>query len=193
MKLYQDVLPWEVFTLVALLLAMVLVFSLVRWVFRPRPKYFPTKKIIFFLLCLGLMFYTYRFVPNFSDKLQLGLRQNTASTDQANPLFPELLSPRYETSQTDVFDAAVSAAQKQRGWKVTKRGDSKQSIEIEINVLLGAFKDTMRVSFVPEGNQTRVDIQSNSQKGNADLGANRRHIRQFIRALDDQLGVPGQH
>ena len=58
--------------------------------------------------------------------------------------------------------------------------------------MLGIFTDELTIAFIDEGGQTRVDIQSASKVGGADLGANRRHIRQLVRALEEDLGTPSQ-
>lgn len=182
--------PWEVFVIAAIVLAMLLVFSLVRWIFLPRAikGKFPVKRLLLFVGCMGLVLYAYRFVDNFPAKFQTGLNTNVASTSDT-PAFPELRTPRYAKNRTDVFEAATRAIQAQRGWKVVNMADSGSSLQAEVSVLLGVFTDDFLVSLVEEGGNTRVDVQSRSLKGGLDLGANRRHIVQFLMALESQLGV----
>lgn len=182
--------PWEVFVVAAIVLAMLLVFSLVRWIFLPQALKgrFPAKRLFLFVACMGLVFYAYRFVDNFPAKFQAGINTNLASTSDT-PAFPELKTPRYAKSRTDVFEAATRAIEAQRGWKVVNMADSGSSLQAEVSVLLGIFTDDFLVSLVEEGGNTRVDVQSRSRKGGLDLGANRRHVVQFLMALEAQLGV----
>lgn len=188
MSFDREILPWEVFVVAAIAFAMLIIFSLVRWVFLPRPKHLPSKRIIFFMLCLGLVFYAYRFVDNFPAKFRAGIDTNSASTSDT-PAFDDLRTPRFAKNRTEVFEAALRAIEAQRGWTLTNRADSDKSLQVEISVMLGIFTDQMRISFIEEGGKTRVDLQSQSLKSSADFGANRRHILQFIKALEQQLGV----
>lgn len=191
MNYYQDVFPWEVVVVSSVILASMALFSTVRWIFRPQPKVFPGKRIVLFVICLGLIFYAFRFVPNFRDKFELGLSTNRAATSDT-PIVPELMTPRFTQDQNTVYQAGVRTIQAQRGWTITNRSDSQTSLKVDINVMMGIFTDELTVAFIDEGGQTRVDIQSVSKVGGADLGANRRHIRQLVRALEEDLGTPSQ-
>ncbi|KPL85147.1 DUF1499 domain-containing protein [Herpetosiphon geysericola] len=191
MNYYQDVFPWEVVVASSILLASMALFSTVRWIFRPQPKMFPGKRIVLFVVCLGLVFYAFRFVPNFRDKFERGLTTNRAATSDT-PLIPELMTPRFSQDQKTLYEAGIRAIQAQRGWTITNRSDSQMSLKVDIDVMFGIFTDELTVAFNDEGGQTRVDIQSASKVGGADLGANRRHIRQLVHALEEDLGTPSQ-
>jgi hypothetical protein len=187
----KELLPWELLVAAAIILAMITVFSLVRWVFQPRPKRLPMKRIIVFVLCFGVVLYAYRFVDNFPAKFRAGVNANAASTSET-PQFEELRTPRFAKSRLEVFDATVKAIEDQSGWELTSRADSEQSLQVEISTMLGIFTDQMRISFIDENGVTRVDIQSQALKGSADFGSNRRHIVELIKALEQQLGVKRQ-
>ncbi len=191
MSIDADILPWEVFVALAIIVAMITVFSLVRWVFRPKPKRFPTKRLVLFFVCIGLVFYAYQGVDDFSAKFRAGLNTNTAFTSDT-PQFPELASPRYSQSPDQLFAASEAAIQQQRGWQITNIASDHRSLEVSVGVLFGMFEDQMKISFVPEGSQTRVDVQSHSLKGSGDFGANRRHILQYLKALNQELGQPSE-
>jgi len=184
-------LPWEVFAVLAILTAMLTIFSMVRWVFQPRPKRLPAKRLFLFLACICLVFYAYSAVEDFPDKFQAGLRNNSASTSDT-PQFEELLTPRFPRGRQEVFDASIRAINSMRGWTLTNQADSGDALQAEVSVLLGMFTDDVLISLIEEGGNTRVDVQSRSRKGSSDFGANRRHIAQFLLALERELGVARQ-
>ncbi len=183
-----ELLPWELFVAAAIIVAMITVFSLVRWVFQARPKRLPMKRIIVFVVCFGVVLYAYRFVDNFPAKFRAGINTNTANTSDT-PQFEELRTPHFAKTRLEVFDATVRAIKAQSGWELTSQADSEQSLQVEISSMLGIFTAQMRISFIEEGSRTRVDIQSQALKGGADFGSNRRHIVQLLEALEQQLGV----
>jgi uncharacterized protein (DUF1499 family) len=189
MSFDQVTLPWEVFTVLAILTAMLTIFSMVRWVFRPRPKRLPAKRLLLFLACISLVFYAYNSVDAFPDKFQAGLRNKMASTTD-DPQFEELRTPYFPRSRQEVFDASIRAINSMRGWSLTNQGDSGTLLEAEVSAMLGIFTDQVLISLLDEGGRTRVDVQSTSLKGGSDFGANRRHIAQFLLVLERELGVP---
>lgn len=75
-----------------------------------------------------------------------------------------------------------------RAWKmsaVNTRGE--QDIHIEVPVIV--FTDDLKVTLTPQngGASTRVEVRSASRVGKGDFGENRRHIIQFLAALDARL------
>lgn len=102
---------------------------------------------------------------------------------------PELRTRIYSQSVEKVMETANQVAYDQktwfRSWRVFK-GDG-GSIEAEIPVLF--FTDDLSVRFdTDEKGRTRVNVESKSRVGQGDFGENRRHIAQFLRALDKELG-----
>ena len=187
----KNLIPWEFLVAAAIVLAMITIFSLVRWVFQPRPKRLPMKRVILFVLCFGVILYANRFVDNFPAKFRAGINGNAASTSDT-PQFDDLQTPVFAKPRTEVFNAALQVIEAQSSWKLISRADNEQSIQIEISTMLGILTDQMLVSFVDQGDRTRVDIQSKALKGSADFGTNRRHIIRFLKALEQQLGVTRQ-
>lgn len=191
MSFDQATTPWEVFAILAILTAMLTIFSTVRWVFQPRPKRLPAKRLFLFLACICLVFYAYNTVEAFPDKFQAGLSNNSANTSDT-PQFAELLTPRFPRGRQEVFDASIRAINSMGGWTLTNQADSGTALQAEVSVALGIFTDDVLISLIDEGGATRVDVQSKSRKGNSDFGANRRHIAQFLMVLERELGVPRQ-
>ena len=58
-------------------------------------------------------------------------------------------------------------------------------LDVEVPVLF--FTDDLTVTLRARGNQTSVDVDSLSRVGQGDFGENRRHVEQFLRALDEKL------
>lgn len=76
-------------------------------------------------------------------------------------------------------------------WRLpyTGRADDtplQRSLDIEVPVLV--FTDDLTVTIQSESpDQSRVDVTSQSRVGKGDFGENRRHILQFLAALDEEL------
>ena len=79
-----------------------------------------------------------------------------------------------------------------RRWRLREAGqitppDSILTIKAEVPVLV--FTDDLEVTIKTsgDGRYWLVDVRSASRTGKSDLGENRRHVRQLIRALDKKL------
>jgi uncharacterized protein (DUF1499 family) len=105
-----------------------------------------------------------------------------------------LRSRFYEAPLSRVITAAQTTLQNQRtysrSWKITGYDSStadSQQIHIEVPVLV--FTDDLTVSIKQESDgHTRVDCVSASRIGSGDFGENKRHVVQFLDALDLLLG-----
>lgn len=105
---------------------------------------------------------------------------------------PELRSRFYTASLQDVEAVARRVARQQttwgRAWKVVylARADNdpaRRTLDVEVPVLF--FTDDLVVQLEElDAGRTRVDVESRSRVGRGDFGENRRHIVQFLRALD---------
>lgn len=101
-----------------------------------------------------------------------------------------LRSRFYEAPLSRVISAAQTTLARQRtygrSWKVTGYDSStadSQQIHVEVPVLV--FTDDLTVSIKQDGDgHTRVDCISASRLGKGDFGENRRHVLQFLDALD---------
>jgi uncharacterized protein (DUF1499 family) len=101
-----------------------------------------------------------------------------------------LRSRFYEAPLSRVITAAQTTLQSQRtygrSWKITGYDSStvdSQQIHVEVPVLV--FTDDLTVS-IKQGSDghTRVDCVSASRLGSGDFGENKRHVAQFLDALD---------
>lgn len=113
------------------------------------------------------------------------LTRNEAATrpDHANP---RLRTRTYAVPYPDVWDAAHHlAAEVIPRW--TLRGVDVRGGDIlaEARTKRWNFVDDVRIHvYLDENAQTRVDMESSSRQGPADLGTNARRIRRFLEALD---------
>ena len=110
---------------------------------------------------------------------------------------PELRTRVYARLIEPVLAAAraVAAAQKTwgRSWRLAERADAtdngaERRLHVEVPVLV--FTDDLTISLHAQGDdRTRVNVESHSRVGQGDFGENRRHIVQFLRALDEELNA----
>ena len=107
---------------------------------------------------------------------------NAAKTGDAG----DLQAPIYDSSPETVRVAAIAALETLktygRNWKVVEEGEI---LRVEVPVLV--FTDDLSVQFWENAGKTRVEVESRSRVGRGDFGENRRHIRQFLKALDAQI------
>lgn len=118
------------------------------------------------------------------------LTRNRAATDPAS-VDAALRGRTYGIAFERVWRAAVALADGGlRGWTLTEADDHGGVLRAEATTRVWGFVDdvTVRVGLDDDG-QTRVDVESASRRGKADLGTNRRRIASFLEALDDRLGA----
>ena len=107
---------------------------------------------------------------------------------------PELRTRVYSQSLGEVNQAARAVALKQktwfRSWRIARRSEAKtgtphEDFAVEVPVLF--FIDDLSVHIATNEGKTRVNVKSNSRVGQGDFGENRRHVAQFLKALDEKL------
>lgn len=75
-----------------------------------------------------------------------------------------------------------------RRWRIVESDDYEGIMRAESRTFLWRFVDDVTITIrLDHDAQTRVDMQSRSRKGSADLGTNARRIGKFFRALDQRL------
>lgn len=75
-------------------------------------------------------------------------------------------------------------------WTLNRADDEAGIVEVEAKTLIFRFVDDVRIRVGLDRNgQTRVDVESASRVGKADLGTNARRIGRFLRKLDAALRV----
>ena len=108
---------------------------------------------------------------------------------------PELCTRLYRQSVAEVTQTARAVAGEQttwlRSWRVVPQteiwaGPPHHDFKVEVPVLF--FTDDLAVQIdIGDAGQTRVNVASKSRVGQGDFGENRRHVAQFLRALDGVL------
>jgi hypothetical protein len=103
---------------------------------------------------------------------------------------PRLCGRSYPVPFITVWDAVLATAALSRRWTVVDADPQRGEVHAEAQTALWKFTDdvTILVSLAEDG-LTRVDMQSASRVGRADLGTNARRIARFLHALDRRLGV----
>lgn len=196
-----SLIPWESIWFINLVIVVIWIFALN--LARPeRPPKGERRKRYWFLLPEKPLFYGL-FAVIFVLPLMLNLlhiqfdvdAQNDAATTFDNPIV-NLRTHRYDLPPQEIYDAALSAAKSNRTygqqWTITfaeyMPAQELGRITAEVPVL--TFVDDISITIQPVGGQTtdyRVDVYSTSRVGEADFGANGRHIVKFYRALDKKL------
>ncbi len=121
--------------------------------------------------------------PNFADLLRRASTTNVAATDAASPRAE--LRPLVVAAAPAATLAAAQRAVQQLGWAVLDQDDR----GLHAAVPVGPFTDDLRVALTPAAAGTTVNVISAARVGKGDLGANRRHVVQFLLVLRDQLGT----
>ena len=100
---------------------------------------------------------------------------------------PELRTRNYWQSVEEVTQTARQIASAQttwlRSWRVIQTDGN--PIHVEVPVLF--FTDDLTIRIDQNGEKARVNVASKSRVGQGDFGENRRHVAQFLRALDEAL------
>ncbi len=100
---------------------------------------------------------------------------------------PELRTRICTQSVEEITKIAQTVAGEQqtwfRSWRVVKTDGN--TIHVEVPVLV--FTDNLTIHVDENEGKTRVNVASKSRVGQGDFGENRRHIAQFLRALDEKL------
>ena len=128
----------------------------------------------------------------------------TNSAQTAPDEAPELRTRVYGQSVAQVYAAAQKVAAQQKtwfkSWRIVTRaqafaGPQQSQLDVEVPVLF--FTDDLKISISAADDMvadstvataTKVNVESKSRVGQGDFGENRRHIAQFLAALDKEMG-----
>lgn len=111
---------------------------------------------------------------------------------------PPLQSRVYTVAPAnDILREAVLAVEAQRSWfrpwRVTRRDQTPLAGgQIQVQIAGWVWTDTLVANIRPEANGVQVDATSRSPAGRLALGAPRRHVAQFLAALDARVAALGQ-
>ena len=124
--------------------------------------------------------------------LNSSLPTNRAQT--ARDAAPELRTRVYPLELSTTFEAVRETVQNQttwgQSWRIVETAQDENDsttrhLNVEVPVLF--FTDDLTVTVRTQSNGTSVDVDSKSRVGQGDFGENRRHLVQFLRALDKQM------
>ena len=184
MTLYQW--PWEIyllFFLMSLILALVAALS--------RPSQAPRLRLAA-LVCLGLG------VVLLAGGLVAGAPLDlSGQAILSAPGAPDPLKSRVYTvaPANDIFREAILAAETQQSWfrpwrVVVQRPTVVSGGTIQVNVPGLLWNDVLVANIRPEEKGVQVDAQARSPLGVFSFGAPRRHVAQFLTALDSRIARP---
>ena len=116
------------------------------------------------------------------------LTQNHSRTSAASP-DPALSGRTYAIPFAQVWRAALTLASQPR-WRVVGADEDEGVLQAEATTRLtrSVADVVVRISLDHDA-QTRVEMESRSRVGGADLGANRRRIRRFMASMDHVLSA----
>lgn len=146
------------------------------------------------LLLLGLMLVTTTLAlnqvpllaePGPVERFRTYLSTNRVETVQGSR-FPErepmLLRVPPETAYQEVREAI-----RDLGWDVLAEHAASRRLHAEVRTPLLGFRDDFRVQIEPTPSGSRIQVRASSRVGQADFGANTRHLMDFQRVLRERL------
>jgi len=113
---------------------------------------------------------------------------NSAHTSPNDPdLYSNVLESQPELAAPEIAKLRLSTYG--RVWKfVGQKQISKDEIELQFHVPVVVFTDILTVSLKRQDAETTVvNVESHSQIGKGDFGENRRHVKQMIKAIAEEL------
>ena len=121
-----------------------------------------------------------------------------ASVQSSPAALPPLQSRVYTVAPAgDILREAVLAAEAQtswfRPWRVVRRDQTPiAGGQIQVQIAGWVWNDTLVANIRPEAGGVQVDAAARSPAGALALGAPRRHVAQFLAALDARIAALGQ-
>jgi uncharacterized protein (DUF1499 family) len=117
------------------------------------------------------------------------LTHNVAETTPGSA-FPELVPREYaETAPDRLFAAVEQAVGRMARVRVIERDEEQRILRAVRTTLLLGYEDDLavRVTDGPSGRGARLFVRAQSRTGQADFGANTRHVLDLYAALDGVL------
>jgi hypothetical protein len=121
--------------------------------------------------------------PGPGERLRIYLRTNVAEFSD-DPRLPELRARSWSRGPDALF-VDVTRAVEELGWHIEARNDATRELHAVVATALWRFKDDVRirVDARPDGT-SRLYARAQSRVGRGDLGANARHLRELVTALE---------
>lgn len=133
------------------------------------------------------------FIPNIGLRLRSGYTSNVAETG-ASAQLPELLPRPLPATPDQAFAAAVQAAERLKHFDIVASDPAALRLTLTVGVPAWGwwprwplFSDDMTVQVVMVRGGSQLHIRSASRGGRPDLGENRRHIAQFLQAVEGTI------
>lgn len=122
--------------------------------------------------------------PGFSERIRIYLGHNVAEL-QPDARFPELRPAVYPVKPA-LLCRQIPEALDALGWQWQRLADECHYQAVVTTPLLG-FKDDVSISVEAVGDaSSRLEVVSRSRIGRGDFGANIRHVRDLVRAIEEQ-------
>ncbi len=102
--------------------------------------------------------------------------------------YPDIKPIIFKLPPAKVFGATLQTA-KAMGWKLDSENPATGIIEATDTTFWFGFTDDVVIRIEPQGNDTRLDIRSESRIGESDVGKNAQRIRMFRTELYKQFGL----
>ena len=93
--------------------------------------------------------------------------------------YPDIASLHLGQQPDQVFARALAAV-RAMGWEIVAAEPAQGRIEATATSFWFGFKDDIVVRITAEDNGSRLDVRSLSRTGKSDVGANARHVRDFL-------------
>ncbi len=147
--------------------------------YNPKPK--GRKKWLFIV---GIPLAVLLIAGRMTNTMPLSHSVKTSSDGDA-----ELKTRVYSHSPAEIMAAARAIAGEQKTWFKAWRviESDENALHVEVPVLM--FTDDLVVTVSEAEGGTQLNVTSDSRVGQGDFGENRRHILQFLKALDEKLST----
>ncbi|MCK8515691.1 DUF1499 domain-containing protein [Methylonatrum kenyense] len=123
--------------------------------------------------------------PGTAERLRAYLGNNRVETVQGSR-FPER-EPILLRLPPDAAYEEVREAIRDLGWDVLAEHAPSRKLHAEVRTPLLGFRDDFRVRVEPAPSGSRIQIHASSRVGQADFGANTRHLLDFKQVLGQRV------
>lgn len=124
--------------------------------------------------------------PGVLPRLTIYLTTNSAQTSD-NPRLPELRTPHFPVDAATLYGLVLRQISR-LGWRLGAHESATDTLHAVVTTSMWGFKDDVEITVHAAGKDaSSLSIRSQSRVGRGDLGANRRHVRDLLDALDQVL------
>ena len=113
------------------------------------------------------------------DKATNSANYNTKTAQLQKEAYPDIVPLHLDQQPDQVFTHALAAV-RAMGWEIVATDPAHGRIEATTTSFWFGFKEDIVVRITQEDNGSRVDVRSLSRTSQSDVGANARHVRDFL-------------